>query len=48
MDKKSMYSIMLMDSVVEAVDRAAYLNGTNRSNLINQILAEHLGVETPE
>ena len=48
MDKKSMYSIMLMDSVVEAVDRAAYMNGTNRSNLINQILAEHLGVETPE
>ncbi|MBR5266409.1 MAG: hypothetical protein IKV63_07340 [Clostridia bacterium] len=48
MDKKSMYSIMLMDSVVEAVDRAAYMNGTNRSNLINQILAEHLGVQTPE
>lgn len=48
MDKKSMYSIMLMDNVVRAVDRAAYLNGTNRSNLINQILAEHLGVETPE
>lgn len=45
---KSMYSIMLMDSVVNAVDKEAYLQGTNRSNLINQVLAEHLGVETPE
>ena len=45
---KSMYSIMLSDSVIKAVDKAAYLKGTNRSNLINQILAAHLGVETPE
>ena len=45
---KSMYSIMLMDEVIKAVDKAAYRNGTNRSNLINQILAQHLGVKTPE
>ena len=45
---KSMYSLMLMDEVVKAVDRHAYLRNTNRSNLVNQILAEYLNVETPE
>ena len=45
---KSMYSLMLMDEVVKEVDRYAYLHNTNRSNLINQILAEYLHVKTPE
>jgi len=45
---KSMYSLMLMDDVVKAVDRYAYLHNTNRSNLVNQILAEYLEIETPE
>jgi len=45
---KSVYSLVLMDSVVEQIDREAYRLGTSRSNLINRILAEHLSVPTPE
>lgn len=46
--KKSVYSIVLMDDVVEAVDRMAYSMNTSRSNLINQILAEKVSCITPE
>ena len=46
--KKSMYSLMLLDDIVAEVDHLAYQNGTNRSNLINQILAEYLSIKTPE
>lgn len=46
--KKSVYSLVLMDSVVKAVDEQAYKIGTSRSNLINQILAEYLCCVTPE
>ncbi len=46
--KKSIYSLVLMDDVVEAVDRMAYAMHTSRSNLINQILAQHLSCMTPE
>ncbi|MCI5802215.1 MAG: hypothetical protein SOX72_05415 [Oscillospiraceae bacterium] len=46
--KKSVYSLVLMDDVVEAVDRMAYAMNTSRSNLINQILAEHVSMVTPE
>lgn len=46
--KKSVYSLVLMDSVIKAADEAAYKLGTSRSNLINQILAEHLACVTPE
>lgn len=46
--KKSVYSLVLMDSVIKAVDEQAYKLGTSRSNLINQILAEHLCCVTPE
>ena len=35
---KSVYSLVLSDDVVAAVDRAAYGLGTSRSNLINQLL----------
>ncbi len=45
---KSMYSLILIDEVVRAVDKLAHQKGTNRSNLINQILAEHLSLKTPE
>ena len=38
--KKNMYSLMLSGSVVEEIDRLAAEQGTNRSNLVNQILAE--------
>lgn len=46
--KKSVYSVVLMDDVVEALDRMAYQLQTSRSNLMNQLLAERLSVTTPE
>lgn len=46
--KKSVYSLMLFDEIVEQIDQLAYLKNTNRSQLINDILAEHIGLETPE
>ena len=45
---KNVYSIVLTDNVIRAVDDEAYRRGTNRSNLINQILAEYLSCVTPE
>lgn len=45
---KSVYSLVLADDVVEAVDRLAYSMNTSRSNLINQILAEKVQCVTPE
>ena len=46
--KKSVYSIVLADDVVSAIDDMAYSLGTSRSNLINQILAERVSMMTPE
>lgn len=46
--KKNMYSLMLSNSIMQEIDRIAYKLGTNRSNLINQILAEYISFETPE
>ena len=46
--KKSIYSLVLSDDIIEAIDQMAYREGTSRSNLINQILAEHLSMATPE
>ena len=46
--KKSMYSLILMDDVVREVDALAKQQNTNRSNLINQILAEYVSLVTPE
>lgn len=46
--KKAMYSLMLAEEVVRAVDRLVAEKGTNRSNLINQILAEYVSLTTPE
>ena len=46
--KKSMYSLILSEDVIRAVDRLAAENNTNRSNMINQILAEYLSLTTPE
>jgi hypothetical protein len=46
--KKSVYSIVLTDSVVEAIDQLAIRQGTSRSNLIDQILAQHACCKTPE
>ena len=46
--QKSLYSLMLMDDVVRAIDRLALQQNTNRSNLVNQILAEYVSMMTPE
>lgn len=45
---KSMYSLILSDEVVEAVDRMAKLSGLTRSGLVNKVLAEYVSYVTPE
>lgn len=45
---KNIYSLVLSDEVIEKADQLAYEMHTSRSNLINQILAEHLSCMTPE
>ncbi len=45
---KSVYSVVLMDDVVREIDRLAYEAGTNRSNMINRILAQYAQLATPE
>lgn len=46
--KKNMYSLMLNEEVVRAIDELASQQGTNRSALINEILAEHMSMVTPQ
>lgn len=46
--ERSVYSLVLMDDVVKAVDQMAYEQGTSRSNLINQLLAQEVMLVTPE
>ena len=48
MMKKTMYSLMLSKNIIDEIDRLACLKNTNRSNLINHIIAEHLSLYTPE
>ena len=43
---KRLYSLMLNDDVVRAVDYEAHRLGTNRSALIDRVLAEHFEVPT--
>ncbi len=45
---KSLYSVILTDEIVYEIDRLALRENTNRSNLINQILAEYVSYTTPE
>ena len=45
---KNIYSLVLSDEVVEAVDRLAHAAGISRSAMINQILAERVAYITPE
>ncbi len=45
---KSMYSLILTDEVIAAVDRAAYQRGVSRSALVNEILASAMSYVTPE
>lgn len=46
--KKNMYSLMLAEDVIREIDKLAMEKSTNRSNLINQILAEYVSLTTPE
>lgn len=46
--KKTLYSLILNDEVIREVDILAHSMSTNRSNLINQILAEYVSITTPE
>ena len=46
--QKAVYSLVLSEEVVDAVDRMAYAQGMSRSALINQILAQAVGYVTPE
>ena len=46
--KKTLYSLMLNEEVVREIDRMAHRMGTNRSALVNRILAEYVSVPTPE
>ena len=46
--KKTLYSLMLNEDVVREIDAIAHRMGTNRSALINQILADYASVVTPE
>lgn len=45
---RSLYSLILSDDVVAEVDKLAAGLNTSRSNLVNQILAEHISYITPE
>ncbi|MCI7690774.1 MAG: ribbon-helix-helix domain-containing protein [Oscillospiraceae bacterium] len=44
----SIYSLVLSDEVVDAVDALAHGNGLSRSAMINRILAERVAMTTPE
>ena len=46
--KKNLYSLTLSDEVVREIDALAHRLGTNRSALVNRILAEYVSVPTPE
>ena len=45
---KSLYSLTLSDEVVARIDRLAVRERTNRSALVNRILAEYCSLTTPE
>ncbi|MDE7231233.1 MAG: ribbon-helix-helix domain-containing protein [Oscillospiraceae bacterium] len=45
---KSIYSLVLSDDVVEAVDALANSAGISRSAMVNRILAERVAYTTPE
>ncbi len=44
----SIYSLVLSDNVVDAVDALAHSSGLSRSAMINRILAERVALTTPE
>ena len=46
--KKTLFSLMLDEDVIRAVDQLAHRRGCSRSALVNQLLAEQLDLMTPE
>ena len=46
--KKNLYSVVLLEEVVERIDKMAYEQNSNRSQLINEILADKVGLYTPQ
>ena len=44
----SVYSLVLSDELVAAIDREAAQAGKSRSAMVGEILAQHLAVETPK
>lgn len=46
--KKVLYSMMLDEDVINQIDILAHKAGTNRSAMVNRILAEHVNLITPE
>ncbi len=46
--KKALFSLMLDEDVVRAVDQLAHRRGCSRSAMVNQLLAEQLNLMTPE
>ena len=47
-NNKTLYSLLLSEDVVRAVDGMAHRMGMSRSALVNRILAEYVSLETPE
>ncbi len=45
---KSVYSVVLSDEIVAAIDQLAWREGISRSGMIDRILAQHVSYETPE
>lgn len=45
---KQVYSFVLSNQVVDKIDREAVVRGSNRSQIINDILCQHFGVLTPD
>ena len=45
---KSVYSLLLNDEVIHLLDNMARVNGLSRSNMVEKILANAVGYETPE
>lgn len=45
---KSVYSLVLSDEIIEVIDQMAYEEGTSRSSVVNNILADALSFTTPE
>ena len=45
---KTVYSLVLDDNLIAELDRVAYKKGVSRSNMVNEIIAEYLELETPQ